>query len=279
MPACGEHVSWQSVRQLQPWIILYFVMSECRLSRWRHSGWAWSASLPLCGTHLHTEQRNAFVLKGFFCNWMLLHAVSAMRLVSCPLPSRLLHHGHDPHVWSGWTGSTLRVTVRVKPRAGETLTPVRTKKKNSLPLPVFFFFRCSIWFLFPKSRMKTPPFISASYGGACFGGSVTGGRGGGAEDLFTSLRYKREKKADWTTLYENVRFLSYFSRGETVETHCCSVHVWIFVLHPYWYELFSNMYLSIHINIYTYIRMELTELSVLGTLCGVTVNLAFLQFI
>lgn len=25
--------------------------------------------------------------------------------------------------------------------------------------------------------------------------------------------------------------------------------------------------------------MELTELSVLGTLCGVTVNLAFLQFI
>lgn len=31
-------------------------------------------------------------------------------------------------------------------------------------------------FDFSKSREKTRPFISASYGGAFFGGSVTGGR-------------------------------------------------------------------------------------------------------
>lgn len=203
-----------------------------------------------------------------------------MRLVSCPLPSRLLHHGHDPHVWSGWTGSTLRVTVRVKPRAGETLTPVRTKKKVS-PFACFFFFFFVVVqfdFFFRRAGRRRRRLSLLLMGELVL---VAVSREGGGEEQRTYLPACgiKEKKADWTTLYENVRFLSYFSRGETVETHCCSVHVWIFVLHPYWYELFSNMYLSIHINIYTYIRMELTELSVLGTLCGVTVNLAFLQFI
>lgn len=74
-------------------------------------------------------------------------------------------------------------------------------------------------------------------------------REGGAEDVCTSLllnclRCKREKtktKADLTLHCTKicVRFLSYFYRGGNCwNSLLFSTHVWIFVLHPYWYELF-----------------------------------------
>lgn len=93
-------------------------------------------------------------------------------------------------------------------------------------------------------------------------------REGGAEDLFTSLllnclRCKREKKLTLTLHCTKicVRFLSYFYRGETVEIHCCSVHVWIFVLHPYWYEL----------GVFIYKNEACRTVSV-GIFCGMSVK-------